>query len=269
MEPKEVRTIKRLLIKELPFYPNDKATLELLQEMSINDVIFHYLHWQSRHIPSRSRKVILAPELTSDRRWKAHKQQIEDLLGLVRSGASVTPFLSERAHNNGYTPFKDTNSKDKDLILNSKGFHHLHLSMDDADSGLAKRTDVVLFAFVTRSEFYAIALFDHGIFDNLNHKTSEHNRLEQLAGKYYCAPKTFRTVSGHGVYLRHLSDIYAQCILEYTPKINERVYVNRLYSDGSLALPNKFKLEWRIVGLDLELLDKKTGKRFLFRQGPM
>lgn len=47
-ESKNIVNLKAKLIKELPFFPNDRSTLESLQAEDLNGVIIHYLHWKTR-----------------------------------------------------------------------------------------------------------------------------------------------------------------------------------------------------------------------------
>ena len=161
-----IKKLKDNLIKELPFFPNDKETLEELKNQDINNVLLHYIHWKTRLVPARVRKVQIAPDVTADRRWRNLKENINSLLKKVRNGEDLTPYLSKRAHKNGYTPRQrivdgEADSwDDKDQILNTKGFHHFHLDMELETSGLSKRTDDVLFAHVTRDSFHAVGIFD-------------------------------------------------------------------------------------------------------------
>jgi len=43
-EPARIKRLKTRLITELPFFPNDKATLIKLKDQCINDILLHYLH---------------------------------------------------------------------------------------------------------------------------------------------------------------------------------------------------------------------------------
>lgn len=163
-EPKRITRLKNRLIRELPFFPNDKETLNTLNDKKINDILIHYLHWRTRLVPTRRRKTILAPEVTSDKRWKILKPGINALFDKVRNGIDISPHLSAAAHREGYTPLqrcKDGLSDswaDKDQILNTKGFYHFHLSMNIQESGLAERTGEVLFAYVSRELFHAVGI---------------------------------------------------------------------------------------------------------------
>lgn len=88
-DSKRLVKLKNELIKKLPFFPNDKNTLQKLEGQSLNDVMIHYLHWQTRQVPARPRRVQIAPEVTADKRWKSLKSNIYDLLEKVRKGEDL------------------------------------------------------------------------------------------------------------------------------------------------------------------------------------
>lgn len=283
-ESKRLLKLKKELIKNLPFYPNDRETLKELEAQNISNVMIHYLHWQTRQVPARERRVQIAPELTSDKRWKSLKANIKPLLDKVRDGEDLTPHLSKRAHKNGYTPTERIRTgevdswEDKDQILNTKGFHHFHLDMTIQNSGLSKRTDDVLFAFVERDKFHAIAIFDHSVFESAD-KTGlmnkERARMWGIHEKYTTIGMDPGSVyisnmimtSGHPMYLIRMSDNYVNIIEDIDPKLEERAYINSLYDQGELPYPNKYKFEWLIDGLDLSLFDKKNNVTFNLKQG--
>jgi len=279
-----IKRLKDNLIKELPFFPNDKETLEELKSQDINNVFIHYLHWKTRQVPSRVRRVQIAPEVTSDRRWRDLKGNINNLLGKIRNGEDISPYLSKRAHKNGYTPRQrivdgEADSwEDKDQILNTKGFHHFHLDMDIETSGLSKRTDDVLFAYVTRDSFHAVGIFDHSVFESTSDGGSlndERARMWQVHEKHVTIGMEPGTAymsnmimsSGHPMYLIRMADHYADVVKNTDPKLEQREFVNDIYDQGKLPRPSKFKLEWRLDGLDLGIIDKKNSVFFNALQG--
>ncbi|AQV51666.1 TPA: hypothetical protein RMM48_004029 [Escherichia coli] len=278
-ESKRIRQLKENLIKELPFFPNEKSIRTELENQSLNGVLIAYLHWKTRIVPTRRRRVHIYPEVTSDKRWKELKLGIHGLLDKVRKGEDLYPHLSLRAHKYGYTPVErirngDADSwEDKDQLLNTKGFHHFHLSMNIQSTGLAERTNNVLFAFVSRDQFRAVGIFDHSVFDkpdSLNGMTEERERMWTLHEKYITFGMKAGTVyinnlitaSGHPVNLIMLADRYAAIIREYDQKAEDRIFVNELYAQSPLPSPERFKFEWRIEGLDLVLFDKKNRVAF-------
>ncbi|MCG9714166.1 hypothetical protein L1D40_10245 [Shewanella insulae] len=285
-ETKRIKKLKAELIKELPFFPNDKTTLTELEGQSLNGVLFHYLHWKTRIVPPRQRKVQIAPEVTSDKRWRTLKTGINGLLDKVRNGEDIYPYHSQKAHKKGYTPAQRVRDgevdswEDKDQLLNTLGFHHFHLDMNVQSTGLSNRSDDVLFAFVSRDNFHAIGIFDHDVFesvDNSGNMTSERKRMWSLhekhatlgmePGSVYMGNPI--TTSGHPFYLRRMADYYAHIIRENDLKLDDRLFVNSLYDQGGLSHPNKYNFEWRVDALDLGVFDKKANVLFNIHKGHM
>lgn len=285
-ETKRIKSLKRKLITELPFFPNNKDTLTELESKSLNKILIHYLHWKTRLVPARKRKIQIAPEVTADKRWKELKNGINSLLDKIQNGEDVHPYLSKRAHSYGYTPSHRVRSgaadswEDKDQILNTKGFHHFHLNMNVQNTGLSERTEDVLFAYVSRDAFHAIAIFNHTVFDPVDdngNMSGERLRMWELHEKHVTLGMQPGTVymsnpimtSGHPMYIVQMADYYAKTIRDYDPKLDDREFVNGLYDQGQLDHPSKYNFEWHINGLDLCVYDKKTEVLFNIRTGPI
>jgi len=278
------RKFKSELIKKLPFFPDDRETLKQLESEGLVDVMFYYLHWSTRQVPNRNRKVHIYPELTADKRYKGLKEQIKLLIRKVSNGEDLSPYLSLRAHKKGYTPRQrivdgEVDSwEDKDQILNTKGFHHFHLNMTVQSTGLSVRTNEVLFAKVTRTEFHAVAIFDHSVFDPADENgnlEAERKRMWEIHEKYTTmgmAPGTVYmtspiTTSGHPFGIRIMGDRYMNVVDQFDSKLTERAFVNQLYQDANMPSPERYKLEWQIDALDLVIFDKKNNVKFIVHQG--
>ncbi len=283
-ESKTIRKFKAELIKKLPFFPDDRETLQQLESEGLVDVMFYYLHWSTRQVPSRTRKVHVYPDLTADRRYKGLKEQIKLLREKVSNGEDLSPYLSLRAHKKGYTPRQrivdgEVDSwEDKDQILNTKGFHHFHLNMTVQNTGLSVRTNEVLFAKITRTEFHAVAIFDHSVFDPADENgnlEAERQRMWDIHEKYTTmgmAPGTVYmtspiATSGHPIGIRIMGDRYMMLVEQYDSKLTERTFVNQLYQDANMPSPERYKLEWQIDALDLVIFDKKNNVKFNVHQG--
>jgi hypothetical protein len=284
IESKRIRRLKSKLIKELPFFPNNKETLSDLESQGVNGILVHYLHWKMRLVYPRPRKVQIAPEVTSDKRWQVLKSDINSLLKMIHEGRDVSPYLSKKAHTYSYTPMhriddgKAGKWEDKDFVLNTKGLHHFHLNMMLENSGLSKRTNDVLLAYVSRDDFHAIGIFDHSIFDSPSldkEMSSESERMWRLHEKHTSVgmePGTVYvsypiTTSGHPLHIMEMSSHYAGIILNFDKKLDDREFVNEIYGQTPFSAPEKFSFEWSIEAHDLCIIDKKTQARFIFHSG--
>lgn len=144
---------------------------------------------------------------------------------------------------------------DKDFILNTQGLYHFHLSMNIESSGLSKRTNDVLLAYVYRNDFHAVGIFDHSIFEPANvdkEMSKESERMWELHDKHSSVgmkPDTVYidhpiTTSGHPLHIVHMSSYYAQLILNVDSRLDDRDYVNKLYALTPLDPSQKFSFEW-------------------------
>jgi hypothetical protein len=179
-ESKSIEQFKQDLVRTLPYFPNKNEVRDELLNQSISSVLFHYLHWASRIIPDRPRKVTVEPYLVDDHRWSEHEALILKLLKKANDGNDLTGHLSNKVLNRGYTTGDNIKAKDdtwidKDQLLNTKGFHHLHL-----EPGKQNKNNLVLFAQISHGEFQAIALFDHSVFDDGISPSLERQRMRDI-----------------------------------------------------------------------------------------
>ena len=175
-ESNTIRAFKTELIKTMPYFPNTKEVKEELQKQPLCSVLFHYLHWASRLIPARPRSATVEPYLLMDTRWGNHEADVLSLLKKVKLGEDLTDHLSNKVMTKGYTPkenilIKNDSWIDKDQLLNTKGFHHFHLK-----AGKGSKSNIVLFAHVSRETFKAVALFDHSVFDHSSNEMSQERK---------------------------------------------------------------------------------------------
>lgn len=274
MEPKRVKDLKSSLIREIPFFPNDRATKEGLHDQALLPIILHHLHWKSRFIPKRPRAVFIEGYAVNDKRVPELKEKIEALLSDVKGGNDLSPYLSSKADNKGYTPHTDSDKwADKDFLLNVTGFHHLHLNKSP------ERSNEVIFARVTREEFHVIAISDHSAFesdatDDLS-LSEERSRIFAIFREYSSRglppnsvylPKII-TTSGHPLEIVDIASSYNEIVLSMDKKLDDNDFINSIYEEANLDRPKNNKLKWYIHDLDLGILDKNRNF-FVLKYGP-
>lgn len=282
-ESPRVRKFRLSVAKAIPKFPNDRATLELLEAKSLGSLLIDYTNWAYRLIPPRPRSVVIEPSLTADRRWKALAADTRALLQLVASGDELNPRLSEKAFRRGFTPATSQPGpgidkwEDKDFLLNVMGYHHLHLSPVIERSGLAKRTNDVLFAQVSRDKFHAIGFFDHSVFEVTDAvsqtMTDERNRLWQIYETRGRVPGAFYAMgpiatSGHALQHTMLAQRYAQIIAAIDPMLDDLATRAEVFPDLSASEVQSMKLEWRFNFLDLGLCDHSAMAFHILQKGP-
>ena len=285
-ESKSIRKFANRLIKNLPFSPNNKETKSELESLELNELLIHYLHWQTRLVPNRVRKVSRLPTLTSDKKYKRFKSELDFLFSRVRSGESVMPFLSERAHRYGYMRInmqsrRQLNQrKDFDQLLNLRGLHHFHLSKIINGNGMSERSDDLLLAYVDRTDFKALGIFNHDVFDLEvvnNCVNAEREKMYRMTDsfEYYGLPEGAAVLSeprmvmasGHPLYVIELAYHYDRLIDDIDKRIENRDFINGLYNEARIPPPRKYDLEWVLIDLDLCLFDKKSEIYFCLFQG--
>ena len=285
-ESKRIREIRNGIIEELPrFNRNDKASKKLLEEKSLGSLFINYFNWRMRFVSQGKRSVTIKNTAKNDLRWNELEVNVANLLRKVRNGDDLSPHLSLAAWQKGYTPeaekqgAKDDRWADKDFLLNVMGFHHFHLGTNIEKKGIVTRTDVVLFAYVTRTKFIVLGLFDHSVFDNEDSSamTNERKRLWELYDEVTLDGVEPGTVvirnliaeSGHSLMVVSLSQHYAKTIQNIDPKLDDQEYLEtEVYGLANIPVPDKPDLHWACRHLDLFLIDKTIPAYFLVHRGP-
>lgn len=284
-ESSRIEAFRRELIASIPRIPNDRASLELVQALSLSGLLMAYINWRLRFVGQRPRQVLGSSKLETDHRSLRLKENIAAFLGEVEAGNDLTPYLSDRAMKRGYAPGaygsrpSVDQSEDKDLILYSMGLHHFHLGLG-RHKGLQDRTNEVLLAFVNRDHFEILGLFDHRVFEHANDGalSDERQRLWDL----YDAHLSRNTpddgflmggLGGLGITTAGTPTVgtsaairHARIIREIDARLDDLVFVRQLYREA--AQPARPKLAWHYRNLDLGLLDRKAGFFGVFEYGP-
>jgi hypothetical protein len=281
-EPKRIKAFRLGLAKQIPKFPNNKASLQALQAKPLGQMLIHYANWAIRYVPPRPRTVVVEPSALDDPRWNSLAPAIQRLLTKIRDADDLTPHLSLQPHRRGFTPAASRTGPDvdrwadKDMLLNVMGYHHFHF---DAAPHNQMRSDDVLFAHVTRDTFTAVGVFDHRVFeppDPARPMTHERNRLWQVFEERTTRGAPAGTIvlqsmiarSGHPVHLVSAAAKYARKIANIDPQLGTRDYVQKLYHQAGIPAPAKPRLRWHMNFLDLGLLEDETGKFFILIKGP-
>jgi hypothetical protein len=282
-EPSRIKKFRLNLARQIPRFPNNRASLGALEAKSLGALLVDYVNWKIRYIAPRPRKVFVEPMASIDRRWACLSYKIERLLGSVDSGEDLTPFLSLKPHTRGFTPAASSSGSnvnrwaDKDMLLNVMGYHHLHF---DPSPSNQMRSDDVLFAHVTRDVFTAIGIFNHTVFEATTRPnaaiTAERDRLWRIfeirsvrgAPPEAVVVPTLLATSGHSFVFTQLAMEYARLVAKVDPELDNWTYVKGLYEYAELSVPRTLRLKWHMHFLDLGLFDEKVGAFFPFRNGP-
>jgi hypothetical protein len=286
VESKRVNEFRLGIAKEIPKFPNDKATLQTLAASSLASLFIHYNNWAIRYISTRPRTVSIEATASTDPRWPTFGNEISALLDKVRRGEDLTPHLSLEPHSRGYTPASAQKGPDvdrwadKDFLLNVMGYHHLHLGPHIHPNGFAARTDDLIFARVSREHFTVVGIFAHSVFKRSEYPTEamtkERERLWSVFDEHSSrgmAPSSIYipsmiATSGHSMQVVRMAQEYARIVREIDPKLDDIEFVKELYNEAGPPCPKKPKLKWHLNNLDLGLLDMASSMFFVLRYGP-
>lgn len=285
-DSKRIKAFRRELIAAVPRFPNDKASLNAMETKSLTNLLITYIGWRLRFVAARPRKVTGQSTLSRDPHAAALKANIDAFLKVVEAGGDLTPYLSLDPITRGYTPAADTKTPgtqtwaDKDFILNVMGLHHFHLGLTMEGKGHTARTNQVIFASVTRSNFEILGLFDHAAFEYEGDGTMTPERTKlwqayearqaagalpgQLTTGGFCNQGI--TLGSQPMAVVFAAQRHVRILQEIDPKLDEPAYIKTLYPNGSA--PSKSKLEWCYHHLDIGLLDASVGFFGVFERGP-
>ena len=284
---KRVRAFRRDLIKHIPRIPNDKTSLHSLESKTHTDLFIIYMCWRLRHVAIRPRKVNDLSVLDGDARATSLAPNIKALIASVEAGLDLGPYLSLKAHCDGYVLEHDpsmtsTSSwEDKDFLLNVMGLHHFHLGLNREKGGHAARTKEVLFAYVSRDSFQVLGLFDHSVFDWTvdDEMTPERARLWSIYNGFQAAQAApgeiviggIRgmgiTTAGTPIVVTWTAIRQTEIIRQLEPNLDDIDFVKDLY--GEHRFPEKIKLSWHYNHLDFGLVNEPSKEFLKLIPGPV
>jgi hypothetical protein len=249
-----------------------------MRQKRLSELMVDFIHWRARYVGTRPRQVEIEQIAQANPRWTVMASAINLFLERVRRGDDLTPHLSLSPNTRGYSLAARTLGattedrwSDKDRLLNQMNYHHFHLGTSIEAAGHAARTDDLLFAEVSRDTFKVAAIFSHEVFDT---NSEERRRLTKLhnwiiarglppGGGYMTTPLMS---SGHSMHVVMYADRCSKLIRTLDPQLDDRAYVETLYSHTEMEMPAKPKFEWRFDHLDLVICDVAKGVGFNVQQ---
>jgi hypothetical protein len=273
-----IKKFRRELIQAIPRFPNNRASLQHMQQKHLPELLIDYVNWRSRYVGQRPRTVTIDPVIQSDPRWVSHAAAVTAFLNKVQGGDDLIPHLSIEPHTKGYTPAARTPNappvdrwSDKDFVLNVMSYHHFHLGTNVQKRGHVNRTDDLIFAEVQRDRFNVIAIFGHEVFDT---NSAERNRLwsvhDQVAYRgvqpgSVVVPALIAT-SGHALTVVRYAQYCAKVIRDLEPKLDDLTYMASLYPHG-LQMSPKPKFAWGFHHLDLLIHEAVAPMNLMLTKG--
>ena len=270
-----IARLRRELIKAIPRIPNDRTSLQHMEQKHLGDLLIDYFSWRSRYVGVRPRAVTIAPGAAAASLWAAHRPGIDALLDKVQRGDDLTAHVSLQPHREGYAPAARADPAerwaDKDFLLNASNLHHFHLGARTEAKGHIERTDALLFAEIDRATFRAIGVFDHRVFER---GSPENLRfLEARDAARPPAPpdmvviETLLATSGHPVHVVTHAVRCTRLVRQLDARLDDSSTLATLYRDAGWPVPEKTRPEWMLRHLDLALLDRANDRGFVLAEG--
>lgn len=267
---KSIIKLKNSIVANLPYAPRGRDSKEYLLSLDVGDLIHIYDFWQQRLIPGKPRKVLVGNRVRKSTQYIRNRRKIGVLLERVRNGDDISGYLSQKAHCATFdiNEFKSTRSFNsfRDQMLVCEGFYHLHLDEFPA------RTDEILVVHVTSREFEVVQVAMHSLFKNDDEARVEYARYvdEFLSSKM---PRGGLIIGGAGGGMQNLagSSIFSSLnqidMIKKIQNVEDRnggieSYARKLYAYLHKRNTQYVKPEWRLVGRELTIYDKKNKEQF-------
>ena len=132
-------------------------------ELDAGELMVWWFNWIQRLIATTPRKV----KVSEDAGIQILSPQIIDKVNYffekVRNGSDINPHLSDRIRF-GYACPSDSYARPRtlDMMLNSFGIHHFHISGILQSNGFVVRDAPLIYAKVTHSDFFVLRVTGHG-----------------------------------------------------------------------------------------------------------
>lgn len=270
---------RREIINVIPRFPNDYSSKKHMENMPLGEVLVNFVNWRARFIGIRPRKVLLMGDPTNDTRWLIFEKSIKALLDKAVSGADLSPYLSNKARNRGVRAVPREGAAtaeekwaDKDFILTTKGLHHFHLTPQERSRRKDDRSNLMIFAQVSRDEFFVFGLFDHSVFTQ---QSLERKRLQGIHDSWRfrnIAPgavyiDTMITTSAHSLDHVEYAKRCGRILREIDSQLEDAEFLQSIFAETGVPIPLHPEFEWRFHHLDLSVYEKSSDVNFNLSKG--
>lgn len=271
-DSRRVRKFRLELIGAIPRVPNNRASRVFMESRPTAWLISAFVTWRMRQVPAKPRTIRLWSEGVTPSQFEVAKPRLRALLQKVESGEDLGAHLSYLVDTMGVIlPGAQTsdNRGDIDAILTRYGIHHFHIGTPSPQNPKG-RSDTLVFAEVTETEFRIIAIADHRIF---NQGSPEQRDFSRVCVSY-CArdipPGSGFMLnpvmsSGHSAVVMLFGLKCEAEIKRLDSQLDDPGFIDGLYGgqpilrDGqSVQRPAKPVLTWHFNDLQFGILDRRT-----------
>jgi hypothetical protein len=155
--------LRRLIIQNLPHDRSDARLVAQLCALKTSELAIVYHNWLSRLVRPVPRRVLKSMQLLTNTLSHTFSTALADIEAAIENGDDLTPRLSKAVATYGYVAGSGSGTRDKDLMLNDWGVHHLHLGtgQDAKDPRFLGRTDELLFVIFRPDTAYLLDIVPH------------------------------------------------------------------------------------------------------------
>ena len=155
--------LRRQILQNLPHDRNDARLVGELNAAGIGKLAVIYLNWLSRLVRPVPRRVLKSTQLMANPLAQTFSTALSAIETAIQEGHDLTPHLSKAVATFGYVSGSNSTSRDKDLMLNDWGVHHLHLGTrpDAGDPRFIERTNELLFVMFFPDVAYLLDIVPH------------------------------------------------------------------------------------------------------------
>jgi len=289
----------------IPCHPENEDSRKRLDQMPAHEMLFVYMNWADRFVARRPRTCRASKDFLHAPGVKKNWEQIQKIVNIAESGGDLTPYLSRLVRHAGFMtkPRRKPNSiawDNRDFVLNSLEFHHLHLKPLKANEQRSGDSNDLIFCRVSRNQIYFAHLGDHKSFDD-GSLLKVHAELEVAAGRTLQISGPEKTdqsdreqmkLARHGFsgtarwggsitigthlmgsgdspfHIDHVGKLRRRCI-EDDEKLDTIVGQSEVFGPLADSLPEKPEFEWFLEHCDLVVLEKTkklAAKRLKWRR---
>ncbi len=269
-----VKKLKKALVKEIPFVPNNSDSKNFLLGLELGQLIHIHDSWKQRMILPQPRRVHAAGYVRNDLLYIENKELIRHLRKQIEAGEDVNLYLSDAIRKASFKVenFRNTGTFNgsRDRMLVCEGFYHFHLA------AYPQRTDEILIGIVRDDFVDFLGIFTHEIFKDINQSNSEmHNKYEKSINEYVQRkfPEGGVFIGGVGGGLQNMAGSSTSSSFNQIDKIRSitwievycggiEAFTRKLYCDLHSRNPQKVNPEWVIEHRSLIIYDRANKVKF-------
>ena len=168
---------RQWVLQNLPYDSEDTSLVSYLNSLNAHRLLVIYHNWMNRRVKPQPRivhksKVFQQNPLTAQR-----ASDIAQIIDDIKQGRDLTKYLSRDIVRAVVQIPGQPQRRDLDLMLNSWGVHHLHISTQVEPDGFVRRDRSLLFVVFKPKAAYLVDIMRHGEWNSRSRSRSACYRM--------------------------------------------------------------------------------------------